>query len=448
MQNSETSLAWTSRFAFLMASIGFAVGLGNIWRFPYVTGENGGGAFVLVYVLCVVMIGLPILMAELMLGRHGKMTPPGSMQKVALLSNQSPRWAWVGMMNLAAAFLIMITYSVVAGWVLNYLEVAVTTGFTGVDSATANADFATLLAEPGAMMFWTLVALGLTGSIIYAGLQNGIERAVTILMPTLFTLMILLVIYNIVVGGFAEAVDYLFTVDFAKINATVILAAIGQAFFSIGVAMAGMMTFGAYLPSDISIAKSSLLIIFADTVVAILAGLVIFPAVFANGLDPAGGPGLIFQTLPVAFANMPGGHLVSIVFFLLLSVAAVTSMVGLIEPLTHWAEERWGYTRHKSAVLILGAIATLSILSVLSYNLLADFQILGRDLNGLTDYVSNQIFLPIGGMLIAIFAGWFVSESISRGEFSLSDKGYRVWQILIRYVAPPAIFIVFVLNLT
>ena len=262
MRNSETSLTWTSKFAFLMASIGFAVGLGNIWRFPYVTGENGGGAFVLVYVICVVTIGLPILMAELMLGRHGKMTPPGSMDKVARLSNQSPRWAWVGMMNLAAAFLIMITYSVVAGWVLNYLEVAVMTGFTGVDSATANADFATVLAEPVPMMFWTLVALGLTGSIIYAGLQNGIERAVSILMPTLFTLMILLVVYNIAVGGFAEAVDYLFTVDFTKINSTVILAAIGQAFFSIGVAMAGMMTFGAYLPSDISIAKSSLLIIF------------------------------------------------------------------------------------------------------------------------------------------------------------------------------------------
>jgi len=174
---------------------------------------------------------------------------------------------------------------------------------------------------------------------------------------------------------------------------------------------------------------------------------VIFPAVFANGLDPAGGPGLIFQTLPVAFATMPGGHLVSVVFFLLLSVAAVTSMVGLIEPLTHWSEERWGFSRHKSALLILGAIATLSIFSVLSYNLLADVRVLGKDLNGLADYVSNQIFLPIGGMLIAIFAGWFVTESISRGEFALSDKAYRVWHVLIRYVAPPAIFIVFVLNL-
>lgn len=448
MQNSETSLAWTSRFAFLMASIGFAVGLGNIWRFPYITGENGGGAFVLVYIICVVTIGLPILIAELMIGRHGKMTPPGSMKKVAELSQQSPRWAWVGVMNLLAAFLIMITYSVVAGWVLNYLQVAAVTGFEGVEAASATANFNQILTEPGPMVLWTLVALALTGSIVYAGLQNGIERAVSVLMPMLFTMMVLLVIYNMVVGGFAEAVDYLFTVDFSKINATVMLAAIGQAFFSIGVAMAGMMTFGAYLPKDISIARSGLIIIFADTAVALLAGLVIFPAVFANGLDPAGGPGLIFQTLPVAFANMPAGHVVSVVFFLLLSVAAVTSMVGLIEPLVHWAEERWGYSRHKSAILILGTIGTLSVLSVLSYNILGEFKIFGKDLNSLTDFISNQIFLPIGGMLIAVFAGWFVTESISRGELSVSDSTYRIWQVLIRFVAPPAIFVVFILGIS
>tara|TARA_R110002072_G_scaffold50835_2_gene136444 strand:+ start:3419 stop:4765 length:1347 start_codon:yes stop_codon:yes gene_type:complete len=448
MQNSVSSLAWTSRFAFLMASVGFAVGLGNIWRFPYITGENGGGAFVLVYVVCVVTIGLPILIAELMVGRHGKMTPPGSMKNVALLSHKSPNWAWVGVMNLLAAFLIMITYSVVAGWVLNYLQVAAVTGFAGVEPASATANFNQVLAEPGPMMVWTLVALAITGSIIYAGLQNGIERAVSILMPMLFTLMVLLVIYNMAVGGFNEAIDYLFTVDFSKINATVMLAAIGQAFFSIGVAMAGMMTFGAYLPNNVSIARSSLFIIAADTGVAILAGLVIFPAVFANGLDPAGGPGLIFQTLPVAFANMPAGHLVSVVFFLLLSVAAITSMVGLIEPLVRWSEERWGYSRHKSAILILGSIALLSVVSALSYNHLADWKIFGKDLNSLTDFVSNQVFLPIGGMLIAIFAGWFVTESISRGELSISDSAYRVWQVLIRYVAPPAIFVVFVLGVT
>lgn len=447
MQTSSSQLAWTSRFAFLMASIGFAVGLGNIWRFPYVTGENGGGAFVLVYLACVFCIGLPILMAELMLGRRGKMTPPGSLASVASESNQSTSWAYVGIMNLLAAFLIMITYSVVAGWVLNYLQIAVFTGFEAVDAATAEARFSAVLAAPGPMLFWTVVALVATGSIIYAGLQNGIERAVSILMPTLFGLMVMLVIYNAFVGGLGEAVDYLFQADFSKITPQVALAAIGQAFFSIGVAMAGMMTFGAYLPKEISIAKSALVIIIADTGVALLAGLVIFPAVFANGLDPAGGPGLIFQTLPVAFATMPAGHLVSVVFFLLLSVAAVTSMVGLVEPLTHYAEERWNYSRHKSTGIIIGTIAVLSIVSVLTYNVLAEVQLFGRDLNALTDFVSNQIFLPIGGMLIAIFAGWFVDRAISRDELDISPAVFALWRFLIRIVAPPAILIVFLLGL-
>jgi NSS family neurotransmitter:Na+ symporter len=431
-----------------MASIGFAVGLGNIWRFPYVTGENGGGAFVLVYLLCVFCIGLPILIAEIMLGRRGKMAPPGSFAAVAESSGQSKHWGYVGVMNLLAAFLIVVTYSVVAGWVLNYLQVALFTGFSGTDATAAANDFSEVLAAPISMLAWTLVALALTGSIIYAGLQNGIERAVTVLMPTLFLLMVLLVVYNAFAGGLSEALSYLFQADFSKITPEVALAAIGQAFFSIGVAMAGMMTFGAYLPKDISIARSALVIILADTGVALLAGLVIFPAVFHNGLDPAGGPGLIFQTLPVAFASMPAGHLISVLFFLLLSVAAITSMVGLIEPLTHYIEEKWQYTRHKSALLVVASIAVLSIFSALAYNVLADVVVFGRDVNSLTDFVSNQVLLPIGGMFIAIFAGWFMDRAMSREELDISPAAFTLWRILIRFVSPPAIFVVFILGLS
>ena len=304
-----------------MASIGFAVGLGNIWRFPYVTGENGGSAFVVVYLFMAFGIGVPILMAELLIGRRGRMTPPGSMRTVALEGNHSAHWGLVGVMNILAAFLVMVTYCVVAGWVLNYLFEAIMTGFAGIDGAGASKAFDDTLGNIGNMLFWALLSLVLTGSIIYAGLQDGIERAVVILMPGLFCLMFVLVIYNVFVGGFPEAIDYLFSPDFSKITPTVILAALGQAFFSIGVALAGMMTFSAYLPSNVSISKSVVLIVIADTLVALLAGLVIFPAVFNNGLDPAGGPGLIFKTLPVAFAQMPGGHIVSVVFFLSLSQA-------------------------------------------------------------------------------------------------------------------------------
>jgi NSS family neurotransmitter:Na+ symporter len=445
--SNGSSPAWTSKFAFMMASIGFAVGLGNIWRFPYVTGENGGSAFVLVYLVMAFGIGVPILMAELLIGRRGKMTPPGSLRAVATEGNHSSHWGLVGVMNLLAAFLIMVTYCVVAGWVLNYLFEAIMTGFSGIEGDSASKAFDDMLGSIGNMLFWTLLGLVLTGSIIYAGLQNGIERAVVILMPGLGCLMVALVIYNIFVGGFAEAIDYLFTPDFTKITPTVILAALGQAFFSIGVAMAGMMTFGAYLPRTVSIPKSVVLIILADTVIALLAGLVIFPAVFNNGLDPAGGPGLIFMTLPVAFAQMPGGHIVSVVFFLLLSVAAITSMVGLIEPQVHWLEERLGFPRHKSALLVLSCTAILSILSILGYNLLSDYTLAGKNINGVVDYFSNQILLPVGGMLLAIFAGWFINRETSREELGMSNGlAFKAWYLLIRFLVPPAVFVVFVLG--
>jgi NSS family neurotransmitter:Na+ symporter len=445
--STSSSPAWSSKFAFMMASIGFAVGLGNIWRFPYVTGENGGSAFVLVYLFMAFGIGVPILMAELLIGRRGRMTPPGSMRTVALEGNHSPHWGLVGVMNILAAFLIMVTYCVVAGWVLNYLFEAIMTGFAGVNGAAASTAFDDTRGNVGNMLFWALLGLVLTGSIIYSGLQNGIERAVVILMPGLFCLMFILVIYNIFVGGFPEAIDYLFSPDFSKITPAVILAALGQAFFSIGVALAGMMTFGAYLPSSISIPRSVVLIIMADTLVALLAGLVIFPAVFNNGLDPAAGPGLIFKTLPVAFANMPGGHIVSVVFFLLLSVAAITSMVGLVEPQVHWLEERMNYSRHKSAMLVLGSIAILSIISILGYNILSEYTLGGRDINGVVDYFSNQILLPLGGLFIAIFAGWFVNRETSREELGMEDgPAYKLWFLLIRFVVPPAVFIVFILG--
>jgi len=440
---SSAAAHWTSRLAFLLASVGFAVGLGNIWRFPYVTGENGGAAFVLVYLLCVFAIGVPILMAELFIGRRGGLSPSASMRGVAVASGRSARWAWVGSANLLAAFTIMVTYSVVSGWVLSYLLQALTTGFVGVDAAVSQAAFDELLAGPWQMLAWTLFALLATGSIIFAGVQKGIERAVKVLMPSLFLLMLLLVGYNIVVGGFAEAVSYLFTPDFSKIDASTGLAAVGQAFFSIGVAMAGMMTFGAYLPSSVSIPRAAVAIALADTLVAMLAGLVIFPAVFANGLDPASGAGLIFQTLPVALAQMPGGHAVSIMFFLLLAVAAITSMVGLTEPLVHRAQER-GWSRRRSTVTVVSAIAICSVVSVLGYNMWSGISVGSFDINGVLDFFANQMLLPLGGLFIALFAGWFAAPDLARQELNLSEgSGWGIWRTLIRWPVPIAIALIF-----
>ena len=440
---------WTSRFAFLMASVGFAVGLGNIWRFPYVTGENGGAAFVLIYLGCAFLIGVPILMAELMVGRRGDAAPPIAMANVAKESARSTQWKWVGGMGLLAAYTIEVVYAVVVGWVLWYLFKAITTGFVGVDTIAAEAQFNGVLADNFGMLFWTLAGLAITGFIIWSGVKDGIERAVNVMMPLMFALLIFLAGYNYFAGGFEEALAWLFTPDFSKVTFATVLAAIGQAFFSIGVAMGGMMTYGSYLPRNISISQSVLIIVLADTGVALLAGLVIFPAVFNNSLDPAAGPGLIFQTLPVAFAQMPGGYLFAVLFFLMLSVAGITSMVGLVESVNAWIEERYNVPRHRSAVLVVGSVAVFSVLSILSYNVLDEIRINGMNFNSVMDYFSNQILLPLGGLLIAVFAGWFMLREHSRDEFvGLSDGAYRLWYLLIRYVVPPALAVIFVLGVT
>mgnify|MGYP001562175919 CR=1 FL=1 len=436
---------WSSRFAFLMASVGFAVGLGNIWRFPYVTGENGGAAFVIVYLACAFGIGVPILMSELLIGRRGKASPPAAMENVAKESGRSGGWRVVGGMGLLAAYTIEIVYAVIVGWVLWYLFKAITTGFVGIDGPAAEVAFAAVLQNNLGMVFWTLVGLGITGLIIYSGIKDGIERAVSVMMPMMFLLLLGLAGFNYFNGGFFEAVTWLFTPDFSKISGATVLAAIGQAFFSIGVAMGGMMTYGSYLPRSISITQSVLIIVVADTFVALLAGLVIFPAVFNFNLDAAAGPGLIFQTLPVAFAQMPGGYLFSILFFLMLSVAGITSMVGLVESVNAWVEERFAIPRHKSALLVVGSIAVFSVLSVMSYNVIGDVGLGGRNFNDILDYFSNQILLPLGGLLIAVFAGWGMKKAYTRDELaSLGAVTYEIWHFLIRFVVPPAVLYIFV----
>ena len=439
---------WSSRWTFLMASIGFAVGLGNIWRFPYIAGENGGAAFVLVYLACVILIGVPCMMAEIMLGRRGQGSPTSAVAALAKESDQSTLWRFVGGMGLWAAFTIVIVYAGIVGWVLWYLFKALTTGFLGFDGPTAALEFDSMLLNTPGMLLWTLLGIGITGAVIFAGVKGGIERAVTILMPLLFLLLVSLAIYNMFAGGFGEAVTWLFTPDFSKIGPEVFLVAVGQAFFSIGVAMGGMMVYGAYLPKSISIAKSAVIIIAADTLVALVAGLVVFPAVFYNGLDPAAGPGLIFQTLPVAFANMPGGHLFSVAFFLMLAVAGITSMVGLIEPVTAYFEDRHGVPRHRAALSVIVAVAILSVVSLLSYNTLSEVRVGGFNFNDIMDTFSNMILLPLGGLFIALFAGWIMRSEFSKEELAISESAYRLWQLTTRYVVPPALVIIFFFGIT
>ena len=415
---SAGNTMWSSRFAFVMASVGFAVGLGNIWRFPYVTGENGGSAFVVIYLLCAVAIGIPCLMAELLVGRRGGGSPPRSMAVVAEESGRSKGWSIVGGMGVATAYTIAITYAVVVGWVLWYLARALSAGFAGFDAGIAEATFTGLLTDNQSMMFWTLVGNIIVGSIIYAGVTSGIERAVTVMMPLMFTLLVGLSIYNYFAGGFVETLQWLFTPDFSKVTGATFLAAIGQAFFSIGVGMGGMMTYGAYLPRDFSIARGAATIVMADTLIALLAGFVVFPAVFHFGLDMASGPGLIFQTLPVAFAQMPGGAIFAVLFFIMLAVAGVTSMVGLLESVTSWTKERLAISRQRSALLVVGSVTTLSVISVLSYNVWESYQLLGMNFNELTEALYDKLLLPLAGLLVALFTGWFMHREHSKNELS------------------------------
>lgn len=439
---------FSSTFGFLMAATGFAVGLGNIWRFPYITGENGGGAFVIVYLGCALIIGIPILIAELLMGRMGQGNPPLAMENVALANGKSAAWKHAGHLHLLTAFTIQGTYCVVSGWVLWYLFKAITTGFTDISATAAATQFNDVLDSVGGMLTWTAVALLLTSAIIYAGVNDGIERSVRVLMPTLFLLMIVLVIFNATQEGFGDALAYLFTPDFSKIDGGTFLAAVGQAFFSIGVGMAGMLIFGSYLPQEVSITKCVLVIIIIDTCVALFAGLMIFPMVFRFGMDPAGGPGIIFQTLPVAFAQMPGGHFVAILFFTLLTVAAVTSMVGLMEPLVAWVEDTFDLPRHQATVIMFVSISALGVLSALSYNVISDWTIGSMDLNGILDYLANQVMLPLGGLLIAIFAAWQVRKVNLKTELPLMpDIVFEIWHILLRFLLPFAIVIILVTGL-
>ena len=440
---------WSSRTGFILAAIGGAIGLGNIWKFPYMAGSSGGGAFVIVYLFAVALVAIPILVAELMLGRYGGQSPPTAMLLNAEKENQSRWWSGVGWIGAGAGFLILGFYSVIGGWVLDYAYVSMSAGFSGVGPDEAQARFADLLSNPLRLLLWFTVFLGLTGLIVSSGLRKGIERATGILMPALFIMLLALTVYSAVAGDMTAGLRFLFAVDFGQISPGVMLSAVGHAFFSVGVSMGLMMAYGAYIPREISIPRTAVVIAGADTFVAIVAGIAIFPLVFANGLEPGEGPGLIFVTLPIAFGNMPAGGLFGALFFLLLLFAAVTSSIAILEPAVAWVEERRSMTRRKSAIITISALWLLGIGSVLSFNIWEQVRpIAGMNIFDLMDYLTANLMMPIGGMLIAIFAGWFMRDSTLAEELRINTPWlFRTWQFLIRTVTPLAIAGILVTNL-
>lgn len=436
---------WSSRWVFVLAATGSAVGLGNIWRFPYVTGENGGGAFVLIYLACVALVGLPIMMSEVMLGRRGRRSPINTMRTLSEEEGVNQAWSYVGWMGVVAGFLILSFYSVVAGWSLAYIFYLAGGAFNGATVEISGATFDALTGSAESLFFWHTLFMAMTMFIVARGVKGGLELAVRYLTPALFVLLIVMVGYAAVTGDIATSIRYLFEPDFSKVTGNSILAALGQAFFSLSLGMGSIMIYGSYLPKDASITQTSLVIGFADTVVAILAGFAIFPIVFGFGLEPGQGPGLVFVTLTIAFGHMPGGQFFGSLFFILLTIAAWTSAISLLEPVVAWLVETVGWSRLKSCVIGGSGAWLLGFGSLLSFNEFADFTPGGRTFFDWAEFISTSILLPLGGMLIAIFAGWRMSLKSSMDEFGEGPSfGYRAWLGLVLFVSPIGVALVFV----
>jgi NSS family neurotransmitter:Na+ symporter len=445
---------WSSGVTFVLAAVGAAVGLGNIWKFPYIAGIGGGGAFVIVYLVSVVFVAIPILIGELLIGRRGSHSPPVAMAVLAESGGHSRAWAIVGWMGVVSGYLIATYYCVIAGWTLSYVFKAAD-NFGGAAPADVAGQFDDLLGSPIVMTFWHTVFMIGALIIVGRGLQDGIERAVKVMMPALFVMLLLMIGYAAVEGDFAAGVRFLFEPDFGKITGEVVLAAVGQAFFSISVAMGLMMAYGSYVPKQVSLTRSALIIAGSDTLVALLAGLMIFPLVFANGLDPAAGPGLIFRTLPTAFADMPGGSVFGALFFVLLAFAAVTSLIAIIEPIVAYAGDRWGM-RRRDGCIVFGFLAWfIGIASILSFNRWQEvtpldmFDIFsGKTIFDLIDFFTANLLMPLGAILIAVFVGWYVRPQVLDEELHFGSRlVFRIWLWTIRIVAPLAVLAILVSGL-
>ena len=433
-----------SRLTFILAATGSAVGLGNIWKFPYMTGENGGGAFVFVYLVCVIMMGIPIMMAETMLGKRGQKNPISTMATLANQARANPAWKYLGWMGVMAGVIILSYYSVIAGKTIHYIGRILTGLLWDLDLAGAEAAIDGLNGSIFLLTLWHTLFIGLTMYIVMQGVNEGIEKAVEFLMPGLFLVLMVLVLYAAMSDGFQQGIDFMFTVDFGSLSADSVLMALGQAFFTLSLGMGAIMIYGSYLPPGVSIAKTSAIVALCDTLVAILAGIAIFPIVFANGLEPAAGPDLIFKTLPLAFSGMFAGTLFGLMFFVLLVFAALSSSISLIEPAISYVVEKWGLTR-KTACIGAGMITwTLGMGTVFSTNIWIDKKFFGTTFFGFLDYLSANIMLPVGGILIAVFAGWIMRQSDTAESLQISEDGYlyRSWKFLVCYVAPIAVSLV------
>ena len=440
---------WSSRMGFMLAAAGSAVGLGNIWKFPYMAGQMGGSAFVLTYLLFMFIIGMPILVLEWLIGRRGQKNPIHTMEDVAVSEGHSKSWRWVGIIGVLGSFLILSFYSVIGGWATDYIVLAAKGTFEGVNGTTTALIFDNFKADVGSLLTWHTVFMFATAFIVALGVGAGLERGCKLMMPGLGILLLVLVGYAIYASGpaFYKACDFLFTPNWSALNGTAILAALGHAFFSLSLGMGIMMAYGSYLGKDVDLLSTARTVVILDVVVAVLSGIAIFPLVFANGLEPAAGPGLIFVTLPIAFGNMIGGSVLGILFFIFLTFAALTSSISLLEPTVELLEEKTHMGRKTATIVISILIWALGIACILSFNKWADVKFFDKNIFDSLDYLTSKIMLPITGLGTVIFGAYMMKQKRIQEELNLTNFWFKIWRVLTSIVIPIAIVAILVFGL-
>lgn len=445
---TEKRANFGSKLGVILASAGSAVGLGNIWRFPYETGENGGAAFIIIYLGCVLLIGIPIMVAEFLIGRRSRSNTAGAYQRLA----PGTPWKWVGRMGVLAGFLILSYYTVVAGWTLEFIYEAATNSFAGKSAEGFIASFDSFVANPWRPLIWLIVFMLMTHYIIVKGVEKGIEKSAKIMMPALFILLIILAICSISLPGSSAGINFLFKPDFSQVNSKAFLSAMGQAFFSLSLGMGCLCTYASYFKNDTPLPKVALNVATIDTLVAILAGVIIFPAAFSVGIKPDAGPSLLFITLPnvfqQAFGSIPLLAIsLSIMFYVLLAVAALTSTISLHEVVTAYLHEEFKMTRKKAACIVTTSCIVLGVFCSLSLGVGKEYTLFGMTLFDLFDYVTAKLMMPIGGFLIAIFTGWYLDKKIVWEEITNQGKlkpiVFKTLVFLLKYFSPIAILLIF-----
>lgn len=435
--------SFTSSIGVLAATLGSAVGLGNIWKFPSITGQNGGAAFILVYLVCVLMVGLPVMIAELLIGRRTKSNAVGAFKQ---LEPKRP-WYLIGSFGAIASFLIMAFYTDVAGWVYSYIFKSLNGSLVSTNPSVTSKVFGDFVSNPMASLIWQWVALLVVGIIITAGVSKGIERITKTLMPVLFILLIVCAGRALTLPGAKEGLTFLFNPNFSKITGGVILAAMGLSFFKLSLGMGTMITYGSYMGEGENIPKTAIKVMLADTLVSILAGLAIFPAVFSFGFKPDSGPNLLFITIPTVFASMPFGKVFMVMFFILVSIAATTAMISLLEVPVAYLIEELKWPRRRATLLSIIILALVGVTATLSTSVLADFKIFGKTFFDLYDYLTSNLIMPISGIAVAIYLGWKwgykrIADEISNHGEVKSQGLIRVYVIILKFIAPVAIALV------